>query len=75
MDTDLLSRKFEAIGARVKIADPARRIGQIAAPIALDIRHDHRGEYFDLRVDLARVERLEAIDVRPAQRSGDLRVH
>src|SRR5271154_575275 len=69
MDTDLLTRKFETLGARVKIGPVVRRrLREQPGPIVLDIRHDHRGEFFDLKVNADRVQNIDAIDVRPRDR-------
>jgi hypothetical protein len=70
MDTDLLTRKFEALGARVKFAPAAadRFRSGLPSPVSLDIRRDDKGEYFDLRIDDRQVEGLDAIDVRPRDR-------
>ena len=68
MDIALLTRKFEEIGARVNVGPVLTRWNQVPQPMALDVRRDDRGEYFDLRIDYKRVERLEAVDVRPRER-------
>jgi len=75
MDTALLTRKFEELGARVKVADPRKRWGELPRALALDIGRDERGEFFDLRVDFAQVERLDAVDVRPRDRHLLLLAH
>jgi hypothetical protein len=61
MDITLLERKFEAMGARVKVTrDPDRR------SVALNIRKDNRGEYFDLLVEPA--ADLLVLDLQPRER-------
>lgn len=62
MDTDLLKEKFEKMGARAKVhLDDGREL-------AIDIRRDRKGEYFELRVNPRPGFRLDAIDVRPRDR-------
>jgi hypothetical protein len=70
MDNALLERKFEALGARVKIVPivPRRWRSERPGPVILDIKSDHRGEFFDLQVDPQRIIDIDAIDVRPRQR-------
>jgi hypothetical protein len=68
MDTDLLTRKFEELGARVLVTPPRRTWGDVPRPLTLDIARDKRGEFFALRVDERQVERLETIDVQPKKR-------
>jgi hypothetical protein len=61
METEVLERRFAAIGARVKLAGPRRR-----SPIRVGVGWDGHGEYFDVRADPA-VE-LEVVDVdRPGR--------
>jgi hypothetical protein len=71
MDTALLIRKFEKIGARLLINAPDNRRWRASSsrnPFAIDIRSDHKGEFFDLRLDPAQVHAIDAIDVQPHQR-------
>jgi len=64
----LLHHKFEKMGARVLLR-PARRLHtQVPQPLAINIRRDERGEYFDLAIDDQQLERLDIVDVRPRER-------
>ena len=65
MDTKLLSKKFEAMGARVRVSHfKAGRFGSREQD-QIDIKSDRKGEYFDIRI--AEVDQVdyEVIDVRP----------
>jgi len=67
MDTDLLHEKFYRMGARVNVhSAPVQRV-------AIDIKHDRRGEFFDVSVREGVM--VNAIDVRPRQRHLLLAVH
>jgi hypothetical protein len=75
MDTDLLIEKFERMGARLKLGvlRPAwRPAGERndgdADRIAVDIRRDDKGEYFDLRLPPGSKTQVDVIDVRPSDR-------
>jgi hypothetical protein len=51
MDTNLLEAKFARLGARLQIGPAAvARLGPHGLPVALDVRRDSAGEYFDVRV-------------------------
>src|ERR1044072_2078508 len=67
MDTKLLSAKFEQIGARVQlrpvISNAWRR--ELAG---IDIRADHKGEYFDIRLAESDQVDYEVVDVRAHMR-------
>jgi hypothetical protein len=65
METELLSKMFERIGARVQLTgniSPLRRVGGI------DIRTDRHGEYFDIKVEANDEVEYQVIDVRPDMR-------
>jgi len=62
MDTQVIEKKFESMGARVKFSEPAVRDGNLS----IDIRRDKEGEYFDLRVK-KEIEML-VLDVQKADR-------
>ncbi|MCK9458271.1 MAG: hypothetical protein M0R80_01295 [Proteobacteria bacterium] len=77
MNTTALSKKFEAMGARVKVAtlgdDPRLRAGQrftAGLPrnqsVRVDVRKDKEGTYFDLQV--GNDVELQVLDVRPKDR-------
>ena len=69
MDIDLIQRKFARMGARVLVAPLVRsRRSPPASDVAVDIRRDDKGEYFDIRFDPRWVEDVDALDVQPAQR-------
>ena len=61
MDTQLLCEKFERMGARVKVERDPDVTG-----VAIDVRSDRKGEYFDLRVPTTMT--ADALDVRPRER-------
>jgi len=46
MSTTLLEKKFEAIGARIKISEPRSGLDDFK----IDVQKDKNGEYFDLKV-------------------------
>ena len=49
MDRSFLIKKFEWIGARLKVVDrPRRRIRAISSILTLDIGSDRRSEYFEI---------------------------
>jgi hypothetical protein len=65
METELLSKMFERIGARVQVSgniSPLRRAGGI------DIKTDRHGEYFDIKVEANDEVEYEVVDVRPDMR-------
>ena len=67
MDTELLQQKFRRMGARVKVH------GGDVGRVAIDVRHDRRGEFFDVTV--SRGVTINAIDVRPRERHLLLATH
>ena len=71
MFTDLLTRKFNRMGARVQVGPLRPRFGRRGAfeskPLAIDVLHDRHGEYFNVRFDEKLVS-LEVIDVQPKDR-------
>jgi hypothetical protein len=64
MSSEMLERRFGAVGARLKVAE-----GPWRGEPRIDIRRDGRGEYFDLRFagGEGAVE-LEVVDVQPRDR-------
>lgn len=65
IDTILLSKKFEQIGARVQVTH--FKVGRFGGNDhdRIDIKSDGKGEYFDIRIaELDQVD-YEVIDVRP----------
>jgi len=67
MDTILLSKKFEQIGARVNLR-PAINHRYRQELAGIDIRTDAKGEYFDIRLAADDQVDYEVIDVRPEMR-------
>jgi hypothetical protein len=68
---DTLERAFTKMGARVKFGEPEARLqgGRWVRPdLALDVRHDTRGEYFLISRDRKTVEELIVLDVQPRDR-------
>ncbi|HEY2585370.1 MAG TPA: hypothetical protein VGI81_06355 [Tepidisphaeraceae bacterium] len=59
----LLCEKFERMGVRVKVASDPR-----VDRIKIDIGHDRKGEFFDLKVSDPRHLAVNAIDLRPRDR-------
>ncbi len=51
MDAQILTKTFERIGARLKIADQPRRYQPWPKSLTIDINSDRRGEYFQLLPD------------------------
>lgn len=67
MDTTLLNRKFERIGARLKVVNrPSRRM-RTTGQVSLDIGSDRRGEFFEI-TPLVGDPEIEVLDVQPADR-------
>ncbi len=65
MDTSILLRQFDRIGARARVSEDAR---PQARPVSLDIGRDRHGEFFSLRLNPRRLRRLDAVDARPDMR-------
>jgi hypothetical protein len=64
MSSEMLERRFAAMGARLKVAE-----GPWRGEPRIDIRVDARGEYFDLRFAAGdRGVDLEVVDVQPRDR-------
>ena len=71
MGPNMLKKKFETMGARLKIS-PQRfnRWGRptVEGTLSLDIGNDRQGEFFDLAVDPDVADGLNVVDVRPKRR-------
>ncbi len=67
MDTKLINKKFEQVGARVKFRPLVRRRWQtLTTSVLIDVAQDRRGEYFDIQAsDDAKVD---VLDARPRNR-------
>ena len=68
MDTTLLAAKFARIGARLKMADRPRRLARDGPAVAVNVRADRRGEFFELAAVPDAPAVVEALDVQPAAR-------
>ncbi len=68
MDTALLFAKFDRIGARLKFAGPPTRRARTAAAVSLDVRSDHKGEFFEVMLRPDADPEIEPLDVRPGDR-------
>lgn len=64
MDTELLSKKFGQMGARVKVEPFVSNIYRNDRS-GIDIKTDVNGEYFDIRVEANDKVDYEVIDTRP----------
>ncbi len=52
MDTNLLNKKFEKLGARAKVRPlVTNRWRPTAGPVVIDIGQDRQGEFFDIQAD------------------------
>lgn len=70
MNVEILERHFERLGARVKVGPwvPARVAARPRlAGLAVDVKSDRRGEYFDIQVDSVLIN-MDVIDVQPKER-------
>jgi hypothetical protein len=67
VDTILLSKKFEQIGARVQLRPVINNFYR-REQAGIDIRADHKGEYFDISLAANDEVDYEVIDVRPDMR-------
>jgi hypothetical protein len=65
MDIAALEKKFEKLGARLKVGPLGRRE---AGSYRLDVRTDREGEFFELRLDRGVELELQALNVRPELR-------
>ena len=64
MSSEMLERRFAAVGARLKVAETPWR-----GEPRIDMRTDARGEYFDVRFAGGdRCFELEVVDVQPSDR-------
>ena len=68
MDTSLLNKKFERIGARLKVVDRPPRRFQSSGLLTLDIGWDRRGEFFEITPQTGADPEVEVLDVQPADR-------
>ncbi|HWE38983.1 MAG TPA: hypothetical protein VG406_20720 [Isosphaeraceae bacterium] len=71
IDTDLLESNFARIGARLRRADglgPRRRRNVAGVAVALDVRSDRDGEYFEVIGRREAEADVAVLDVQPADR-------
>lgn len=69
MDTQLLSKKFERIGARLKVVTPShRRMRSMSTLLALDIGEDRHGEFFEIIPRTNPHPAIEVLDIQPSDR-------
>jgi len=67
MNTNLLQKKFEKLGARATVRPLVTNRWQPAAgPIVIDVGRDRHGEYFDIQADDG--ANVEVLDVQPQDR-------
>src|SRR6185437_155119 len=68
-DQDTLEAKFARIGARLKLSDGSDRPRLVVTvPIALDVRNDRKGEFFEVIRRPGAEADLEGLDVQPEDR-------
>ena len=68
METSHLNRKFERIGARLKVLSRPQRRGQSSALLTLDIGTDRKGDYFEIIPITGSDSRVEVLDTDPKDR-------
>jgi hypothetical protein len=68
-DQDTLDAKFTRIGARLKFSDGSDRPRLIVTvPVALDVRSDRKGEFFEVICKSEAEASVEVLDVQPDDR-------
>ena len=68
MGARLIGDKFASIGARVELHEIRSPCSLDNSRITVNIRHDRRGEYFDLAWNARRPSILRVLDVQPKER-------
>jgi hypothetical protein len=68
MDVDLLSTKFARMGARLKIAERIPRRLVLNGAVALDVREDAKGEFFEIIERPGSDVEIDVLDVQPSDR-------
>lgn len=68
MDANLINKKFERIGARLKVSERPRRLTRTSSVLTLDIGEDRRGEFFVISAPTGVDPDIEVLDVQPANR-------
>ena len=69
MDTDMLIKKFERMGARAKLNEPPRNRWQFRQPVpfTIDINQDRKGEFFSLTANPSMLDDCRVTDLRPKE--------
>lgn len=68
MSVQQIERHFKRIGARARVRFPTFQNWILATDIAIDIRNDAEGEYFDISVQPNMLQNTQVIDVQPSKR-------
>ncbi|MEM9348591.1 MAG: hypothetical protein AAGB26_18655 [Planctomycetota bacterium] len=70
MDTDMLIKKFERMGARAKLNEPPRQRWSLtgSGPFSIDINQDRKGEFFSLMLNPTMLNDCCVSDLRPRDR-------
>jgi hypothetical protein len=68
MNAEMLEARFARMGARMKMSEPASSGRSTRQPLALDIRADTQGEFFDVQVRAADSVELDVVDLRRRDR-------
>ena len=68
MNTADLNRKFERIGARLKIVDAPKQGWRVQSSLSLDIGNDRQGEYFEIQKPAVESPPIDVLDVQPRDR-------
>ncbi len=66
MNTALLDKKFEQIGARIQFVDDTRTRRRRSGALSINIIHDRRGEVFEIRFQ--EDAKIDVLDLQPADR-------
>jgi hypothetical protein len=70
MDDIILNQKFARTGARLTLVDRPSRLRRfvMASRVALDVRTDRKGEYFEIARRAGDEAELHVLDIQPADR-------
>ncbi|MCA9213567.1 MAG: hypothetical protein KDB27_10905 [Planctomycetales bacterium] len=68
MNTSLLNKKFERIGARLKVVGRPTRRMRTSGLVSLNIGSDRRGEFFEITPQVGADPEIEVLDVQPVDR-------
>lgn len=67
MDTNLLNKKFDYIGARLKVVEGSTR-RRVASAVSLDVRKDRKGEFFEILLRPDATANVEVLDTQLSDR-------